>query len=141
MSSLFGCTQPSIAAKELLKLLPQAQRGKARAVFQAAIASHQTRYFHCCVMTPNSLFSYVEFRITAESQSLLKGTVLPCLVIPSDVVAAELFYSMFENQHHGILVTDNKTRILACNRHFEKITGYVLEDIIGLKTNVFNAKK
>ncbi|RSD32120.1 EAL domain-containing protein [Vibrio pectenicida] len=141
MSSLFGYSQSSIAAKKLLKLLPKAQRCKARAVFKSVIASHKPRYFHCCVMTPNSLFSYVEFRITAESQSLLKGTVLPCLVIPSGVVAAELFYSMFENQHHGMLVTDNKTRILACNRHFEKTTGYVLEDLIGLKTSVFNAKK
>lgn len=141
MSSLFGSSDPSIPAKELLKLLPPSQRDKARKVFQAAISTHKARYFHCCVMTPNSLFSYVEFRITAKSQSLLKGTVLPCLVIASDIVAAELFYSVFENPHHGMLVTDEKTRILACNRHFEKSTGYVLEDIIGKKTNLFNADK
>ncbi|CAM3742600.1 EAL domain-containing protein [Vibrio aquimaris] len=141
MKSLFGYSQPTISAKELLKRLPPAQRNKAREVLRAAISTHRVRYFHCCIMTPDSLFSYVEFKITVEEHSLLKGTLLPCLVIPSDIVAAEIFYAMFENFHHGMLVTDEKTRILACNRHFEKSTGYVLEDIIGKETSVFNAEK
>jgi PAS domain S-box-containing protein len=38
-------------------------------------------------------------------------------------------------------VTDSETRILACNRHFERITGHQLEDILGLKTNILNAEK
>lgn len=141
MKRLFDCHKPTISAKELLKLLPTTQRRMARTMFKSALASDKTHSFHCCLLTPNSLFTYVEFIIQAESEFVLKGVVAPCLVIPSRMVAADIFYSVFENRHHGVLVTDSETRILACNRHFERITGHQLEDILGLKTNILNAEK
>ncbi|NRB67256.1 MAG: EAL domain-containing protein [Vibrio sp.] len=141
MKQLFGCQKLTISAKELLKLLPTTQRRMVRTMFKSALASDKTHSFHCCLLTPNSLFTYVEFTIEAESEFLLKGAVTPCLVIPSRMAAADIFYSVFENKHHGVLVTDSETRILACNRHFERITGHQLEDIQGLKTNILNAEK
>ncbi|USD33534.1 MULTISPECIES: EAL domain-containing protein [Vibrio] len=141
MKQLFGCDKLTISAKELLKLLPTAQRRMARTMFKTALTSNKAHSFPCCLLTPNSLFTYVEFIIKAESEFLLKGVVAPCLVISSRMVAADIFYSVFENRHHGVVVTDSETRILACNRHFERITGHRLEDILGLKTNILNAGK
>ncbi|WP_241762497.1 hypothetical protein [Vibrio coralliilyticus] len=91
MKRLFGCHKPTISAKELLKLLPTTQRRMARTMFKSALVSDKTHSFHCCLLTPNSLFTYVELIIEAESEFVLKGVVAPCLIIPSRMVDCGYF--------------------------------------------------
>lgn len=138
---LVGEPSSSLTAKALFDLLPKSQRKVVKNAFQAALDSGERTYTHCCLLNSVSLFVYVEIVIDRVSAFELKGTISPCLNIASRHEAAEVFYSVFENPHHGIIVTDSDTRILACNHHFENLTGYLRNEIVGLKTQLFNAGK
>ncbi|MDC5807079.1 EAL domain-containing protein [Vibrio europaeus] len=138
---LVGEPSSSLTAKALFDLLPKSQRKVVKNAFQAALDSGERTYTHCCLLNSVSLFVYVEIVIERVSAFELKGTISPCLNIASRHEAAEVFYSVFENPHHGIIVTDSETRILACNHHFENLTGYLRNELVGLKTQIFNADK
>ncbi|WP_076584909.1 EAL domain-containing protein [Vibrio ostreicida] len=140
MEQLFGEASTTISAKYLLRLVPSSQRRMVHRTFKQVLTSEHPKTFHCCLMTPTSLFTFVEFTISQRSETALMGTIAPCLVVPSQMAAADIFYSVFENRHHGVLVADSETRILACNRQFERLTGYEMRDLVGLKTKVFNAE-
>ncbi|WP_084659738.1 EAL domain-containing protein [Vibrio sonorensis] len=47
----------------------------------------------------------------------------------------------FRNPHHGIVITDEQTRILACNTYYEKQFGFLRSELIGLRANIFNSNK
>ena len=136
-SLLVGDPSNSLTAKALFDLLPKSQRKVVKNAFQAALDSGERTYTHCCLLNSVSLFVYVEIVIERVSAYELKGTLSPCLNIASRHEAAEVFYSVFENPHHGIIVTDSETRILACNHHFESLTGYLRNELVGLKTQIF----
>jgi len=138
---LLGDASKQLSAKSLFDLLPKSQRPVVKEAFQSALSSGLRTYTHCCLMNDGNLFAYAEIVIDRVSAQELKGTLSPCLNISSKHEAAEIFYSVFENAHHGVIVTDSETRILACNRHFETLTGYLRNEIVGLKTNLFNAGK
>lgn len=55
--------------------------------------------------------------------------------------SAFAFDALFDNDHHGVVITDDQTRILACNRYFEQQTGYQQNELLGLKTSMFNSGK
>lgn len=137
---LFGEVYDSLPISKLLRLVPVLQRDKVKQAFQRALASNQEQYLHCCLMAPDNLFIYVELYICRSDEYHLQGTISPCLIVPDAQQAAEIFYSVFENQHHGVVVTDSQTRILACNQHFESMTGYLRNELVGLKTNIFNSE-
>ncbi len=130
-----------LTAKALFELLPKSQTKVVKQAFQSALNSGERTYTHCCLLSATSLFIYVEIVIDRVSAFELRGTISPCLNIGSRQEAAEVFYSVFENAHHGIVVTDAETRILACNRHFESMTGYLRNELVGLKTQIFSAGK
>ena len=140
-SLLVGDPSNSLTAKALFDLLPKSQRKVVKNAFQAALDSGERTYTHCCLLNSVSLFVYVEIVIERVSAYELKGTLSPCLNIASRHEVAEIFYSIFENSHHGVIVTDAQTRILACNHHFESLSGYLRNEIVGLKTQIFNAGK
>lgn len=48
-------------------------------------------------------------------------------------------HNVFENTHDGILVTDEKGNILNVNNSFEKITGYKLQEVIGLNPSILKS--
>ena len=48
-------------------------------------------------------------------------------------------HNVFENTHDGILVTDNKGRILNVNKSFEEITGYKLEEVMGSNPSILKS--
>ncbi|WP_394144262.1 EAL domain-containing protein [Vibrio atypicus] len=136
---IFGQVLQSLSVTKLLRLVPAQQRAKVKEVFQKVLLSGGDEFLHCCLLTPNSLFIYVELSISRIDEHHLKGTISPCLIVPSAHEAAEIFYSVFENKHHGVVVTDLETRILACNQYFEQMTGYLRNELVGLKTNIFNS--
>ncbi|MDB1123981.1 PAS domain S-box protein [Vibrio algarum] len=66
---------------------------------------------------------------------------MPLFLPPTQEHLSSFYYQLFENDHHGMVVTDAETRILGCNSLFEKFTGYHIDEIIGKKTSIFNADK
>ena len=56
--------------------------------------------------------------------------------LESDLVQA---HNVFENTHDGILVTDDKGNILNVNKSFEKITGYKLQEVMGLNPSILKS--
>jgi len=48
-------------------------------------------------------------------------------------------HNVFENTHDGILVTDEKGKIVNVNRSFEKITGYKLNEVKGLNPSILKS--
>lgn len=138
---LFGRQDEGLSAKSFFELLPNTQRSVIKRVFQTVLESDKPQYTHCCLMAKTALFFYVDLYIERVSSHELKGTLSPCLNISSSHEMAEIFYSVFENDHHGIVVTDSETRILACNHYFEVLTGYLRNEIVGLKTRVFNSDR
>ncbi|MEL7290647.1 MAG: EAL domain-containing protein [Pseudomonadota bacterium] len=130
-----------LSAKTFFDLLPKSQRTVIKKAFQSVLDSGQSKYTHCCLLAKTSLFIYSDIYIERVSSYELKGTISPCLNISNKNDIAEIFYSVFENAHHGIVVTDSETRILACNHHFESLTGYLRNEIVGLKTQIFNAER
>ncbi|MBA5763062.1 EAL domain-containing protein [Vibrio sp. 404] len=137
----FAQSFDSLPVNEFLKLVPRQQKKTIKAAFRKALVSDQEVYCHCCLLIPNALFAYVELSISRHGDQQLKGSVSPCMIVPGATEAAELFYSIFENQHQGIVVTDAETRILACNYKFESMSGYLRHEIVGLKTHIFNSSQ
>lgn len=136
---LVGDGTSNLTARTLFRLLPKPQQVIVKEAFQTAISSQERTYAHCCLFTEPHLFAYVEIAIDSISAHELRGTLSPCLILPTEHEAADLFYALFENAHHGILVTDSDTRILACNHYFETLTGYLRNELVGLRTQIFNA--
>jgi len=49
----------------------------------------------------------------------------------------ELSARVFDSTSEGIMITDERNRIITCNSSFSRITGYNKEEIIGLTPNAF----
>jgi PAS domain S-box-containing protein len=83
----------------------------------------------------------IQIAINKDSDDLISGSIRPLFNIPGDENLSSAFQQLFENSHQGIVITDEKTRIMACNTKFEKATGYSIAELIGQKTSIFNAHK
>lgn len=94
-----------------------------------------------CIITKTSSINLALVSAKKITENLLAGVVIPMFSSPNKEDLSSFFHQIFENNHHGMVVTDKHTRIVACNRYFEKSTGYKLEDILGKKTSIFNAGK
>ena len=46
--------------------------------------------------------------------------------------------SMFESSRHGVMVTDNRTRILVVNKAFTELTGYTETEMIGQPARAYS---
>lgn len=139
--ALFGVEIFPITTKQLIQWLPISQRKKAIDAFRQVLTTGVSQRYQCALVTPLNIVTFVEFDIERQEENQLAGTVTPLLLLRDADEVAELFYRLFENDHHGILVTDEETRILACNAYFERLTGYHRRDLIGLKSRIFNADK
>lgn len=138
---LFGDEQHEVSAGLLFDLLPKSQRAQIKQAFKSVLESGNSQRVSCCLLAPGILFAYVEIKIDRVSPHQLSGTLSPSLIINDKHQLTEVFYFLFENHHHGILVADELTKILVCNHHYEELTGYANNEIAGLKTSIFNAEK
>ncbi|MDK9764700.1 EAL domain-containing protein [Vibrio sp. D420a] len=82
-----------------------------------------------------------EFVVDKVEKESLSGYFQPLIIIPSGDELASLFLRFFDNASQGIVITDNTTRILACNTHFERQTGFLRRDILGLKVSLLSTSK
>ena len=100
-----------------------------------------SQYLNCSLVVANQPLTYVELFIQRQSSTLLQGFIRPLIQLDSLREIAHLFEGIFDNHHHGYIITDDQTRVLACNRYFEQHSGYQQHQLLGKKANVFNANK
>jgi diguanylate cyclase (GGDEF)-like protein/PAS domain S-box-containing protein len=53
----------------------------------------------------------------------------------------QLFKNVFQNSIEGILITDKENKIITCNKAFETITGYKLDEITGQDPSLLKSGK
>ncbi|MDN3682441.1 EAL domain-containing protein [Vibrio tapetis subsp. quintayensis] len=129
-------------SSDLLALFSDKERSKLVRAFQHAAECATVQSIFCTLSTPLShTLIFSQWVIEKKSESTLGGTVQPIIVVPSLGRMADIFVEVFDNQHHGIVITDAETHILACNPHFAEKSGYSAKELLGKKTNTFNAGK
>ncbi|WP_140417148.1 hypothetical protein, partial [Vibrio cholerae] len=72
------------------------------------------------LVSAEKLVALVAFSVDEVSSQLVRGTITPLLIFHSGMESAFAFDALFDNDHHGVVITDDQTRILACNRYFEQ---------------------
>ncbi len=126
---------------DVLSIMSKEQRKKAQQALKNVISTKESTHFSCCILPNTETISYINFFIELESPKQLKGTFQPSVVFSTQEQSANLFQQLFENNHHGMIITDEHTNILTCNEYFEKQMQVKKGELIGKKTNIFNAGK
>jgi PAS domain S-box-containing protein len=138
---IFSPKKPIKSLSDVLNIMSKEQRKKTKNIIRKVIASKDSTCFSCCLMPNDQTIAYINFYIELDSSHMLKGTFQPSVVFFTQEQIANVYQQMFDNSHHGMLITDDKTRILTCNDYFEKQMGVKRQQLIGEKTNIFNAGK
>ncbi|MGF1753480.1 EAL domain-containing protein [Vibrio makurazakiensis] len=141
INELLNLTSPLQKYSDVLKLVTKQCRRQLKQKIEEVLDTGEPRFVTCCVFPNGQIFSYVEIYIEMLSPSVLQGTLRPMFSISSKSEVANIFGAMFENSHHGIIITDEQTRIIACNSYYEQQSGYENSALVGLKTSILNAGK
>ncbi|MEZ9229925.1 EAL domain-containing protein [Vibrio amylolyticus] len=126
---------------DVLSYMPPTQQNEVKDALVKVLKTGKSQYIDCIFMPKESGFVQIEIFMERPEKNVVCGTFRPLIGISSLSDICEVFQAVFDNQHHGILVTDSDTRILTCNRHFEQLKGYQKNEILGLKASIFNAGK
>ncbi|HDZ9226581.1 TPA: EAL domain-containing protein [Vibrio cholerae] len=137
--SLVGNSRSITKPDDFLEYLPLTQREHAAGFFVQAGSAPQS--LNTLLVSAEKLVALVAFSVDEVSSQLVRGTITPLLIFHSGMESAFAFDALFDNDHHGVVITDDQTRILACNRYFEQQTGYQQNELLGLKTSMFNSGK
>lgn len=137
--SLVGEHCPISKPDDFLEYLPLTQREHAARFLAQANTAPQS--VNSLLVSSEKLVALVAFTVEEVSSQIISGSITPLLIFHSGMESAFAFDALFDNSHHGVVITDEQTRILACNRYFEQQTGYQQSDLLGLKTSVFNSGK
>lgn len=71
--------------------------------------------------------------------ALLLNALARCLRDRQRVMDLKMARMVFEFANEGIIVTDDKVRMLAVNPAFSEITGYRPDEVVGLKTSILSS--
>jgi len=138
---LIHLTRPLDNFGNLLKMMSGQCRKKFKAITEEVVKTGEGKFISCCLFPNEQELTYVEIYIELLNPRTFQGTLRPILTFPSRVEIANVFSAMFDNPHHGIIITDEDTRIIACNRYYEQQCGYEQSALVGLKTSILNAGK
>lgn len=94
--------------------------------------------FSCCMMLKNVNLVHVTISFERLNKRIIQGTIIPQLTITGCEELAKILETIFDLPNVGVLVADEDTRILGCNRAFELQMGYQNRDLVGLKTHIFS---
>ena len=137
--SVFQYDQLLFTVSDLMRLLTYEMRVKAKQVFRQVLTTGKSQHFTCCLMLSSEKFVYADFTLNLAKPNVVKGTMQPLMNFANHTEIANIFQSLFENDHHGILLTDSESKILLCNAYFEKQMGVKRGELIGKHTRSFNA--
>ncbi|CAK1987658.1 sensor domain-containing phosphodiesterase [Vibrio crassostreae] len=109
--------------------------------FRRAAEGDTPEPIKACIATHNNSIVLCVVAAKKMTGHLISGVVIPLFITPISEDISSFFYQIFENKSHGIVITDEQTRIIACNTYFENSSGYKIDELLGQKTSIFNARK
>lgn len=112
--------------------------------YRSSIKNHSSYQITHRVITKQGNLKYVEERCEHQLDEHLKvvksiGTIQDITSSVENAKALKLASSVFVNSNDAILITDKENKIVTVNRSFEKMTGYLEEEIVGLNPNVLSS--
>ncbi|WP_428774236.1 EAL domain-containing protein [Vibrio sp.] len=140
-SQLLAPEKPLNSLYDILQYLTKKGQRSVKALMMDVVKNGGFQHANCSLLPNQDLIAYAELTFEKIEPDLIQGTLRPLILIPNQLAIANVFEAIFDNPHHGIILTDDETRILACNHYFEQQSGYRCNEIIGLKTRIFNADK
>lgn len=109
--------------------------------FRRVVEGETPEPIKACIATHNNSITLCLVSAKKITGHLISGVVIPLFTAPISEDIFSFFYQIFENKSHGIVITDEQTRIIACNTYFENSSGYKIDELLGQKTSMFNAGK
>ncbi|WP_375748140.1 EAL domain-containing protein [Vibrio sp. HN007] len=123
---------------DFLGLFSKQDQKRVSAHFQQVVDSDAIKV---CIATRLGAIALCLLSAKKITGNHIAGVVIPLFIAPTPEDISSFFHQIFENKSHGMVVTDEETRIIACNSYFENSTGYKLDELLGKKTSMFNAGK
>ncbi|MDW1820625.1 EAL domain-containing protein [Vibrio sp. Vb1018] len=138
MAKAFGISMPVTSLNNLFDhmLMGQQETLKQR-ILEVELFGGRGR-FSCCMMLKNVNLVHVIISFERLNKRIIQGTIIPQLTITGCEELAKILETIFDLPNVGVLVADEDTRILGCNRAFELQMGYQNRDLVGLKTHIFS---
>ncbi|EJL6734639.1 EAL domain-containing protein [Vibrio alginolyticus] len=138
MVKAFGISTPVTSLNNLFDhmLMGQQETLKQR-ILEVELFGGRGR-FSCCMMLKNVNLVHVTISFERLNKRIIQGTIIPQLTITGCEELAKILETIFDLPNVGVLVADEDTRILGCNRAFELQMGYQNRDLVGLKTHIFS---
>ncbi|EME9803292.1 EAL domain-containing protein [Vibrio alginolyticus] len=138
MAKAFGISTPITSLNNLFDhmLMGQQETLKQR-ILEVELFGGRER-FSCCMMLKNVNLVHVTISFERLNKRIIQGTIIPQLTITGCEELAKILETIFDLPNVGVLVADEDTRILGCNRAFELQMGYQNRDLVGLKTHIFS---
>ncbi|MCE0494785.1 EAL domain-containing protein [Vibrio salinus] len=136
-----GITVSISSINDFLSIFPGKDKQLVSEMFKQVNDGHDPKPIRACIVTRKSNVSLAQISAKKITENLVAGAVIPMFLTHTIEDFASFFHQIFENDHRGIIVTDEMTRIVACNSYFERSTGYRLDELLGKKTSTFNAGK
>lgn len=139
MMAAFGLKKPISGLDDLLEHMLLGQQDVAREQIAQIERDGGHGNLSCCLMPNEAMLVHVDMSFERLNDHIVQGNVIPQLSITGCEELAKILETIFDLPNVGILVADQETRILGCNRAFEQQMGYENRDIVGLKTNIFSS--
>lgn len=139
MIAAFGLKKPISGLDDLLEHMLLGQQDVAREQIAQIERDGGHGNLSCCLMPNEAMLVHVDMSFERLNDHIVQGNVIPQLSITGCEELAKILETIFDLPNVGILVADQETRILGCNRAFEQQMGYENRDIVGLKTNIFSS--
>lgn len=139
MMAAFGLKKPISGLDDLLEHMLLGQQDVAREKIVQIERDGGHGNLSCCLMPNEAMLVHVDMSFERLNDHIVQGNVIPQLSITGCEELAKILETIFDLPNVGILVADQETRILGCNRAFEQQMGYENRDIVGLKTNIFSS--
>ncbi|END3383676.1 EAL domain-containing protein [Vibrio alginolyticus] len=138
MAKAFGISTPVTSLNNLFDhmLMGQQETLKQR-ILEVELFGGRGR-LSCCMMLKNVNLVHVTISFERLNKRIIQGTIIPQLTITGCEELAKILETIFDLPNVGVLVADEDTRILGCNRAFELQMGYQNRDLVGLKTHIFS---
>ncbi|MEZ8940768.1 EAL domain-containing protein [Vibrio alginolyticus] len=138
MAKAFGISTPVTSLNNFFDhmLMGQQETLKQR-ILEVELFGGRGR-FSCCMMLKNVNLVHVTISFERLNKRIIQGTIIPQLTITGCEELAKILETIFDLPNVGVLVADEDTRILGCNRAFELQMGYQNRDLVGLKTHIFS---
>ena len=142
-SKVFASRLPYEEEQFMMTALSLESQSELHQCVERCIEHNKTTTYCCSLLLENERVCYVEFIVKPPlEKKAVSGVIYPLFFFPAsghDIGA--LFHQVFDNQHHGIVITDSEHHILVSNDYFATNTGYSKKQLVGQPSSILNSGK